>query len=217
MNRRGAAFVTILQGGVSQVTKIIQPDSSAGQDTFVSASAADTNNGNAANLVVRSGASARNTLIKFDLSEIPAGSTILSAKLYLYSQALIPATGSFTLNSILVNNSTWTEASTWNYKTPSTVRWTGDAGGDGGPDAGCSQSGVDFNAAALGTFGYTTDTPTETEYEITLAAAQVEAWLTANYGFVIRQTSGTAANYAFHSCEAAAEAVRPKLVVVYLP
>ena len=64
-------------------TTTIQPDATAGKDTYVWSSAADANYGSGTSLNVwDGGTSVAETLIQFDLSSIPR--EIQSAKLYLY-------------------------------------------------------------------------------------------------------------------------------------
>lgn len=76
------------------------------------------------------------SLVQFDLSGIPGGSTISAATLYLFNESG-GASSTISIYQMLVS---WVEAqSTWN-KRNSTTNW----GAPGG------QSGVDYNSTALG-------------------------------------------------------------------
>lgn len=153
-------------------------------------------------------------LIKFDLSSL-SGATINSANLYLYNLTNNQASKNFAVNSILSANSAWTEAGASHNYAIGTTRWAGDAGSDGGDDAGCGVSGTDFNATDMGTWTTGSLDPIGTEYNISLNVTQVEAWITANYGAVLRMvTSSGSSNYIASSDHATTE-YRPKLVVVY--
>jgi hypothetical protein len=196
-------------------TLTLQPDGTAGIDTYVNEAAPTTAVGTQQTLSARStGANRRNTLLKFDVSSIPAGSTINSATLTLWTAVSVGTT--FTLNNILVANSAWVEGATWDYAVPSTVRWAGDSGADAGTDAGCTQSGTDYSATQLGTFTNVNAEAADTQYDITLSTAEVTTWLTANYGLVMRSTAGTAGINTFRSSDYATDATkRPQLAVDY--
>lgn len=193
-----------------------QPDGTAGIDSSNQENLADTANSAAAAMsALMTAGSRRNSLLKFDVSSL-AGFTVNSATLYLYNVTVISGAQTFTLNSILAANSGWVEGQTWNYANPSTVRWAGDTGADGGTDAGCSVSGTDYNATALGTLTHTSNDPADTEYAITLNTAQVQAWVDgSNYGLVVRRTSA-GGNFQFRTSDYTTDATkRPKLVIDY--
>jgi len=84
-------LMTVLGGqqyGAEQ-TLTLQPDATAGVDTFIDSATATTNYGTNVLSIGESNAGAivRRTLIKFDLSTIPAGSLISSATLTLNEEA----------------------------------------------------------------------------------------------------------------------------------
>lgn len=193
-----------------------QPDGTAGIDSSNQENLADTANNTAVAMstIVTAG-SRRQSLLKFDVSSL-AGFTVISATLYIYNLTVLSGNQTFTLNSILVANSGWVEGETWNYANPSTVRWAGDTGADGGTDAGCSVSGTDYNATALGTLTHTSNDPADTEYAITLNVAQVQAWVNgSNYGLVVRRTSA-GSNMQWRTSDYATDITkRPKLVIEY--
>jgi hypothetical protein len=194
-----------------------QPDS-AGIDTYLKEGDADDNAGDTDNLDHNNNAGGtlrRHILIKFDLSSIPGGATVSSGTLSLWWDGGEATIGTFYAHAILSANSAWTESdATWNYAVASTTRWAGDSGSDGGADAGCSQSGTDYNAAAMGSTGW--DNPADNEeIAISLNAAQVETMIANNYGFFIRGDQDGI--HDMHSSDAAAPdaAYRPKLVIEY--
>lgn len=193
-----------------------QPDGTAGFDAFIIESTPDTANPTAATLdTVLTAGSRRLSFLKFDVSGL-AGAIVSSAVLHLWNVTVSATARTFELNSILVANSGWVEGVTWNYANPSTVRWVGDTGADGGVDAGGSVSGTDYNATLLGSFSSGISDPADTEYAITLNTAQVQAWINgANYGLVLRRTSA-GANFQFRSSDYATDATKcPKLVITY--
>ena len=153
-------------------------------------------------------------LIKFNLSSL-SGATINSGNLYLYNLTDTQESKNFAVNSILAANSSWTELGSCHDYAVGTTRWAGDTGNDGGNDAGCSVSGTDFNASAMGTWTTGNNDAVGTEYNISLNASQVEAWITANYGAVLRMTTASGGLNAVATSDHATTGYRPKLVVVY--
>jgi hypothetical protein len=171
-----------------------------------------TNLGSSTQMYTRGGATRYFTLMKADVSGIAVDAVILTATLSIFNQSTAAANRPQELYSILVANDGWAEASTWNYKIPSTTRWAGDAAADAGTDAGCSVSGTDYNATQLAAFTYLANTVAD---DVSLSIAQVTDWLTANYGFEILGTNSNI--FAWHSDDAANSALRPYLTVVYRP
>lgn len=198
-------------------TVVIQPDATAGIDTSLSGGNPDVPFDTDAELRVRDTVGdVWSGLLKFDVSVIPPGSIVTAASESLWNTTTNVVNLDFVLNSILVANGTWVEGATWNYGVPTTTRWAGDAGGDGGADAGCSQSGVDFNATALGTFTYTGSDPAGTEHVIALNLAQVQAWVNgSNYGHALRTITSGLGLFRFASSDNGTAAERPELTVTY--
>ena len=196
-------------------TLTLQPDAAAGKDTWIREDSADSNYATDAFLYIASQASVRRyTLLKFDLSSIPASAIVTAGTLSLWPAANL-TTRSYAINCILAANNGWTEAgATWNYALASSQRWAGDTGSDGGTDAGCSVSGTDFNGTPLGSFTASGEAA-NTEIAITLNVAQVQALLSANYGFIWRRTTVAAGFKSWRSSDHANAAYRPKLVVEY--
>jgi hypothetical protein len=96
----------------------------------------------------------------------------------------------------------------------STTRWAGDAGSDGGADAGCSQAGTDFAASTLGSLAIGDyNLPAGYVGSIPLDMTELGNMVAANYGSVIF-TNATPGNDPASSDHATA-GYRPKLVVDY--
>jgi len=199
-------------------TLMLQPDGVAGIDAFVT-SANESANWWANNAAIQmiTATSTQHGFIKFDLSSIPAGSTIYNATLSLWTKIQRSNTATLTVSRILAANSGWTEAQAcWGYANlGAATRWAGDAGADGGADAGCSQSGTDFSATALGTSNWADGEGVGTQHDITLKASEMQAMLSANHGMVLRVTTGTRYIEVYSSDEATQTTRRPKLVVNY--
>jgi hypothetical protein len=182
-------------------------------DTYLDRNNADTNY--AANtylqLVVTAGN--MNPAFFIDLSSL-AGETITSAILYLYQHGW--GSGVFTaqLHRVLAANNGMNANSTWNYKTPTTVRYAGDAASDGGTDAGCSISGTDYAAAVVGTLTADGGNAAGTEYAITLDTSEITTLIANNYGLILIPTSTPATEY-IYSLEDATPGYHPKLVIVH--
>jgi len=158
--------------------------------------------------------SRRITIAKPDLSSIPAGAVVISATLRLYNVTVNALDRSFFVGSILVANSAVVEDCTWNFADGVATRWAGDAASDGGVDAGCSISGTDYNAAALGTVLYTGTTAANTLHEANLSVSKVQSWIdTGNYGFCIIFTD--ALTFQWHSLNSITPEYRPTIEIVY--
>src|SRR3990172_8574943 len=195
-------------------TLTTQPDATAGIDSFTREN--DPTSPTPTNISWSTNPAATNrrfNLAKFtDVDTIPDGSTVTAATLSIWNTSV--GSRSFTLNSILAANSGWVEGLTWNYAAPSTIRWAGDAGSDGGTDAGCSVSGTDWNASALATFS-TAGEAAGTEYPISLDITQVQAWVDGgNYGILQRRTDAANVNFDFRSSDHTTAAERPELNLV---
>lgn len=196
-------------------TLTIQPDATAGIDTWLEKNAPDANTGMDTKLQLTPEESApARALLKFDVSSIPSGAVIFSGVFSIWNQSSTAYSNAFELNNILAANSAWTESdATWNYALASSVRWAGDVGADGGADAGCSVSGIDYDATLLGSFTIAADAPADTENQCNLTPSKLTAWLTSNYGFLFSEPSNY--QYQFRSSDYGTAAYRPKLTIVY--
>lgn len=197
-------------------TLTLQPDSTTGIDTYLRENAGDTASGDSTALFINSNATnRRRAFIKFDVTSI-AGATVSSATLTMTADATLVGARTGHVHAVLTANSAWAEGSTWNYLTPSTVRWAGDVLSDGGTDAGCSVTIIDYNSTEMGSWSVANNDPVDTQYVITLSASQIQAWVDgANYGLVLFYDSASNINHQYASCEHATSTRRPKLEVVY--
>ncbi|MDP1808059.1 MAG: DNRLRE domain-containing protein [Actinomycetota bacterium] len=168
----------------------------------------------------RSGARNRRSLAQFDLSSIPAGSTIESVWLRLFLQNLpnnqrtygvhrvtnswLEGTGNGDINSAAINGATWRERQYGNNN------WTGT-----GPWDWAAQGG-DFLAPP------TASTPTVAGWMSWNVLTDVAAWVSgaaANFGWLIKdavENSGNRQRGRFGSAENGTAAERPALDVTYL-
>lgn len=186
------ASVTLNPSGDTRIQKS-NPSSNYGGDSYLQVGEYNA----LTDYVVRS-------LLKFDLSSIPAGSTIISATLRIYDSA---ANYSDNTRTMYVNRSkrAWTEnGATWN-KYDGTNDWSTAGGGTNSNDVELTPIGsVSMPASEVA--GYV---------EISLTASSVQEWLDGiftNNGIIL--TMGTELNdmHDFHSDEGVN---RPELVVVY--
>jgi hypothetical protein len=190
-----------------------QPGSGASRDTFVQENGTSLDNSAVDPLSTRNvAASRRHSLLWFDLSSIPAGSTINSASLYLANASQSLRT--FTLHRILPANSGWVHTCNWNYRVPSTTRWAGDTGSDGGTDAGCSVSGTDYAAAVMCSMTFLSTDVTGTFKQFVLDTTEVANMLANNHGMIIVRVD-TNAIFGLQSSEHATAGLRPKLEIDY--
>jgi hypothetical protein len=182
-------------------------------DTFVYEGTPTSNSGSGTTINLAGLADYRQRgLIRFDLSELD-GAEITSAKLTLttvQSWQWDPVT--VYIHRILAANSAWTEAgATWNYAVSSSTRWAGDSGNNGGPDAGCTQSGTDYSATAIGSYIIAANEAAGTQHEVTLNASEFASMVANNAGVVLFAED----NVQIASRNHGTAGYRPKLVVEY--
>lgn len=199
----------------------VQPDATAGIDTYIQSGASAGNNYGVATTIQVAGdfggSTIRKGLIKFDFSSIPAGATIVSALLTLnlsseLSAAVDPV---ITFNRSLVaffegvnNGSTpgaGVDGSTYSLRNANgSVAWAGGAGGAAGSDYASSPTA---SQTINGTGLYTWD-----------VAADVQLFVngTTNNGWwVINTSAATNNSKTFTSSDGATPADRPQIVVTY--
>lgn len=203
-------------------TTTIQPDATAGIDTMAIDITPTTNYGTNAVLAVGDGSgaalSAYRTLIKFDLSTIPAGARVVDAGIFLneYSAADTAGVGSWAVDARrLLRN--WVEAqATWNiYATAS--NWTTAGAGSLGNDVDADISAtvtLDGTAAA----GFV-------EWSGATLIDDVQGFVDgtySNYGWglaaLTAERQGTAAQFSanyFRSSDYGTAGDRPKIEVTY--
>ena len=188
---------------LTRYTLTLQPNGAAGIDTFLRQSIPDSNFGTDANLRF---ATNYRALIKFDLSSIPVGASIVSGTSFLTLSVRAAATSIVSLNRILIAAVAWTElGATWNHL-DGVSNWPGG-------HTGCGTSGVDYSSTALGSITATLNDPVGTIYTSALTLSEVALMVTNNAGLVFGGSSATL-NY-FASSDHLTAAYRPKLVVVY--
>ncbi|HYE60017.1 MAG TPA: fibronectin type III domain-containing protein [Candidatus Kapabacteria bacterium] len=140
-------------------------------------------------------------VVKFDLSFIPASSTITAATLKLYQSSFAG-----TPNSQHVHRLTrdWTESGvTWN-RYDGTNSWT-TVGGD-----------YSSTVTATGTHSWV-GSGTENTYDVTTDVGMFSAGTATNYGWLIkmRTENGSQNSLIYHTTEAANSAYHPRLTVTY--
>lgn len=202
----------------STQTLTLQPDATAGVDTFVVENSPDAgSSGTNAALSTRPDAGSRRfSNLKFDLSSIPTGAQVESAVLGLWNASTAAAVRLFAVSRILSANSGWTEAgANWNYAVASTTRWAGDTAANGGTDAGGSVSGTDFNGTDLGVFSYEISDPVDTLHNVVLNTSEVETMIANNYGLQLRRTDASGVIFNFRSSDHTSATERPKLTISY--
>ena len=189
---------------ISNLSKTI----TAFEDTYLSQASTGTNYGSCSRLYTGLGSSSRaRSLVIFDLSSIPAGSTIVSAKL------VMTKTGgsNTTATNIGVHRITnqWTEntgsctgksaPANWNQRRTST-NWT--------------TAGGDFNATAESTIAVAANAAYTWDVK-----NLVQGWVNgtySNFGLMLKRTTeGTSNQKYFASSEATTASQRPKLDIVY--
>jgi hypothetical protein len=143
-------------------------------------------------------------LLRFDLSSIPAGSTVTSASLSINVTNRTSGAG----YDLYALSRAWTPSqATWNSAT------TGTAWGAGG-----ARSTSDRSATSIGTLTPTT-TGTTTVTLNAAGLAQLNAWIadpSKNYGFIV-DTPSDPDGLIFDSSKAPTASSRPKLSVNYAP
>ena len=182
---------------------VVQPDGTAGMDTYITSSATNTNYGASSEFNIQYGGGWWGRgLIQFDLSTL-AGKTIVSAVQYYTAYANATSTATTYMHRILSGNA-WTELGATYNTVDGTNAWAG--------SAGCNTSGTDFSATAIGTNSskYTANT----EYSMDLDVTEFTAMVAANYGCVVFVTASWTQKK-WHSSDALVASYRPRLVVTY--
>ena len=164
----------------------LKPGPTEALDTYVIENDADTAQTTGTAMSTRNTAlNRRFSLVKFsELTQIPSSAEVLSVILSVWTASTAGAAHTLTAARILAADSGWVEAATWNYAdgAGAAVRWAGDAASNGGTDAGCSVSGTDFSATALGTFTVPNGTVAGVRCDCTLSLAEFALMYAANHG-----------------------------------
>lgn len=187
-------------GNSDTATRLFLPYTSL-TDTYLLSSSPTNNYGSAVYIYCRT---AYVTLLKFDLSGIPAGSTINSAQLRLYPNQNPNPDVTLAIHRILAANSAWTAAlATWNT-TNGVDAWAG--------SAGCGTSGVDYAADAL--WSDTADAVYGSWDLFDLDTTEFEAMLAANHGMVLFSSDADLRRWP-SSDSAVSDYYKPCMLVTY--
>ena len=180
-------------------------------DAYLSSKTSTTNYGAATIIAVGETNTDVNTfrsLLKFDLSSIPVGSTINSATLSV--KTVTDASTNERTYRVYRVLRVWVEAqTTWNiYST-----------GNNWGTAGCGNTTSDRESADIGSVLFTASETAGTVKSFTLTADKVQEMLVdgafTNNGFLIKADTEENDAYTLHSSENGAEANNPKLVINY--
>jgi hypothetical protein len=207
----GGLVILIWTTAEDGTTVTIQPDATAGKDTWLASNVADNNFGVNTQLVVGVGSSGetRRTLLQFDLSTIPANVTLLSAALHLYVEAAAGVQNIAVYRCLVAwdegtGNNAAGDAS-WNQR-QSGVNWS-TAGANGSGTDRASSATVQINDPAVNTV---------VEANV---LADVQAWYegsATNNGWVLSYTETNNSRIKlFVSSDHPAPSVRPALVVLF--
>lgn len=191
-------------------TLILQPNGIDGVDTYMRSSASASNFGAYTELGIGENNDTVNkhtrSLIKFDLSSLPANATVTSATLSLW-----------TLLDVSSNDST---VSVYRLKVPfseSQATWNISATGVNWQSPGASGAN-DRESASIGSSLILANEPLNTEKQISLAPAQIQEFISGaftNNGFVIKTDAELDDRFNYSSSDATILSQRPKLVIQY--
>ena len=197
-------------------TLTLQPDSSTGIDTYLNSGAPNTNFGNMGVIVVgetNDGNDVFRSVIKFDLSSIPAGSTITSATLTV----TLAEAGSFRAN----NNRALKVYRSLRAFSESQATWNVYTTGNNWGTAGANNTTTDREATDIGSTTFNTADADESEKSWTLTTAKIQEMIYGgsftNNGFIIKADTETDDRYQMHSSNSVTSSKRPKLVIDYTP
>jgi hypothetical protein len=141
--------------------------------------------------------------LRFDLSSIPAASTIVSARLQLYASGWSGANTGFEAYAVLRKT------------TPCQANWNQAQSGSPWAAAGCNDISTDRRATAQAGFA-TSGINTWYELDLTTLAQEWVSGSLANNGIVLRGSSAfDLATFYFSSAQGSTAALTPKLVVTY--
>ncbi len=173
-------------------------------DAYVTQVNPATNSGGQTSLLLQAGAQPTYTYLKFDLSQVPAGSSVTKATLKLFVTAATTP-GAF---DIRLANGSWSETNlTWNNQP---------GGGPGSLMLGGSCASP-IPATADPTHPLCVSNGQVNGYIVIDITSQVQAWIndpSSNYGIVIVPTSGYSTSVAFDSKESTSTSHDPTLNIV---
>lgn len=187
----------------------LQPNETDGKDAILISDVATTNFGASGVIDIgeqNPGTTIRRGVIQFDLSGIPAGSTILTATLSLYC-TVDYSSNARTMRAFRLKRA-WVESEvTWNIYSSGNSWQT--AGGFGTDD--CEQTDI-------GSRAFSASETLNQFKDIALTASAVQEWLDgafANNGLLLKMDTESNDGYRFLSSSDGTAANRPKLVITY--
>lgn len=193
---------TPTEGGMTTLT--IQPDGTAGSDTFIRSDLATTNFGTSTALAAGNvgGFGTFRSLIKFDLSSLPDAAVISSATLSLYATS-DNSMNARTMRVYRLKRAFVESQATWNNSATSTP-WTAAGGFD---PADCEQADIG-SLAMLGS-------ETLNEFKDIPLTPTTKSGLDLGYGWLVRMDTESSDEYNFSSSDTATAANRPRLTIEY--
>jgi hypothetical protein len=177
-------------------------------DTDLREGQPDQNNGTHADMHIDSSPLQRG-LIRFDISDIPAGSTIVGAELDLHTGSSPPIDCMMRFYAVLES---WTEGSV--NMSPGVANWIMRTADDAWSSPGAEGGAHDPNAV-----GELAGANSGTGYTVDIDPAAVQDWLdepAANFGLLIAEDDTVSCYGWFMSSEAGDEDQRPLLRVSYV-
>jgi Disaggregatase related repeat len=193
------------------VTLILQPDAAIGLDTYIYSGAKTSNFGTATEMGIGEDNNANNriarSLIKFDLSSIPANATINSVTLSLW-----------TSSSLSSNNRT---IQVYRLKTAfneTQATWSLAATGTNWQTAGASGAN-DRESTSIGSTTILTNEVPNLEKQIVLTPAKIQEMVNGtfvNRGFIIVADTEQNDRFNYTTSDSTNSTQRPKLVIQYI-
>lgn len=179
-------------------------------ETFIRSASPTTNFGSGTTFQVGTDAISllNRSLIKWDLSSIPAGSVVISATLSIYV-SFDNSDNTRTMRAYRVKRA-WVEGqATWNiYST-----------GNNWGTAGCANTTTDREATDIGNVSVLSNLAVNAEVQISLTPSKVQEWISGalnNYGMLLKVDTETAQDqYIYYAHEHATAGTKPKLVITY--
>ena len=197
-----ALALALPERALSQTTLVLQPDPAAGQDAYLAEASPIQNYGTLDHMHADSQASSRaRPLLRFDLSAIPAGATILSATFEMYYfYTRVSSTESLRLHRALRD---WTETGvTWRTY-DGVTNWTAQGG--------------DYDAAIVASATLDATVNVWKQWNVT---SLVQGWVSGTYsnqGMLLESpsASGNKERQFYSSDYLTNPALRPRLTIVY--
>ncbi|MGB9104952.1 MAG: DNRLRE domain-containing protein [Terriglobales bacterium] len=204
LRSRSFSAVILLLGVLALIPTVALAQVPVTDDTFVTQTSVGNNYGNQETLALQAGPLPSYTYMRFNLSQVPAGSSVTKATLRLFVTA-VTTPGAFDVH---LANGPWSESTlTWNNQPLS---------GPGSTVVGGSCASP-IPTAADPTHPLCITTGQVNGYVIIDITSQVQAWITdptSNYGIVLVPTSGYSTSVAFDSKESSTTSHDPMLDIM---